>query len=83
MKQLSKIPESLIWMVFSVTAGFGYAFSVFDYIGVNAKLSAADVVIPTYKRAKYLKKCSLDEIRLLFFIFLAYIDGNIYSSRSP
>lgn len=47
MKQLSKIPESLIWMVFSVTAGFGYAFSVFDYIGGNAKLSAADVVIPT------------------------------------
>lgn len=47
MKQLSIIPEFLIWVIFSVVAGFGYAFSVFDYIGENAKLSAADVVIPT------------------------------------
>jgi hypothetical protein len=47
MKQLSIIPEFLIWLVFSVLAGFGYAFSVFDYIGKNAELSAIDIVIPT------------------------------------
>ncbi len=47
MKQLSMIPEFLIWLVFSVVAGFGYAFSVFDYIGRNAELSAIDIVIPT------------------------------------
>lgn len=47
MKQLSIIPEFLIWLVFSVAAGFGYAFSVFNYIGENAELSVIDIVIPT------------------------------------
>ena len=47
MKQLSIIPEFLIWLAFSVVAGFGYAFSVFNYIGENSELSAVDIVIPT------------------------------------
>lgn len=47
MKRLSIIPEIFIWLVFSVVAGFGYAFSFFEYIGGRAQLTATDIVIPT------------------------------------
>lgn len=47
MKRLSIIPEIFIWLAFSVVAGFGYAFSFFEYIGGRAEMSAADIVIPT------------------------------------
>ena len=47
MKRLSIIPEIFIWLAFSVVAGFGYAFSFFEYIGGRAELTATDIVMPT------------------------------------
>ena len=47
MKRLSIIPEIFIWLAFSVVAGFGYAFSFFEYIGSRAQLTATDIIMPT------------------------------------
>lgn len=47
MKQLSIIPEIFIWLAFSVVAGFGYAFSCFEYIGGRAEMSVTDIIVPT------------------------------------
>ena len=47
MKRLSFIPEIFIWLLFSVVAGFGYAFSFFEYVESKAHMTASDIVIPT------------------------------------
>lgn len=47
MKRLSFIPEIFIWLTFSVVAGFGYAFSFFEYVNGHAQMSVADIIIPT------------------------------------
>lgn len=47
MKQLSFIPEIFIWLAFSVVAGFGYAFSFFEYVENHAQMSMTDIIIPT------------------------------------
>jgi len=47
MKRLSFIPEIFIWLTFSVVAGFGYAFSFFEYVSGHAQMSVMDIVIPT------------------------------------
>lgn len=47
MKRLSFIPEIFIWLLFSVVAGFGYAFSFFEYVETKAHMTASDIVIPT------------------------------------
>lgn len=47
MKRLKIIPEIFIWLAFSVVAGFGYAFSFFEYIGGRAPLTATDIIMPT------------------------------------
>lgn len=47
MKRLSFIPGMLIWLTFSVVAGFGYAFSFFEYVKAGTQMSVTDIVIPT------------------------------------
>ena len=47
MKRLSFIPEIFIWLAFSVVAGFGYAFSFFEYVESKTHMSVVDIVIPT------------------------------------
>ncbi len=47
MKKLAFIPEIFIWLTFTVVAGFGYAFSFFEYIDSRAQLSVVDIIIPT------------------------------------
>lgn len=47
MKRLTFIPEIFIWLTFSVVAGFGYAFSFFEYVETRAQLSVWDIVVPT------------------------------------
>ncbi len=46
MKRLSFIPEIFIWLTFSVVAGFGYAFSFFEYVGNYTRVSMTDTIIP-------------------------------------
>ena len=48
MKRLSIIPEIFIWLTFSVVAGFGYAFSFFEYVGGRTQMTATDIVMPTF-----------------------------------
>lgn len=47
MKKLSFIPEIFIWLAFSVVAGFGYAFSFFEYVESKVHMSVVDIVVPT------------------------------------
>ena len=47
MKRLAFIPEIFIWLMFSVVAGFGYAFSFFGYLESKAHMSATDIMVPT------------------------------------
>ncbi len=47
MKRLTFIPEIFIWLTFSVVAGFGYAFSFFQYVGSYTSVSMSDTIIPT------------------------------------
>ena len=47
MKRLLSIPEFLIWLIFTVIAGFGYAFSFFEYVNNRTGLSIVDIIMPT------------------------------------
>ena len=46
MKRLSFIPEIFIWLAFFIVAGFGYAFSFFEYLETRAPMSVTDIILP-------------------------------------
>lgn len=47
MKRLAFIPEIFIWLAFSVVAGFGYAFSFFEYVASKSHMETMDIIVPT------------------------------------